>query len=182
MKPENPYAAPQTITGRVAPSELPLAEAVGRNLFPETSTRELERLAGWSISIETMSLLWGLLFSLTVLAFCSQLGTNPFPWGWSAAMLLSGLRMWGGTARAPIYWAYDLLLDAVFALAVVWAAFHLAKSDVIGLFLVGGVALLFMGLACVSVVAHFVARPLYGRFSQCDLVTEVGYRRRNRIE
>jgi len=182
MNPDNPYAAPQTITTRVAPSELPLAEAVGRNLFPETSTRELQRLANWSIPIEAMSMLWGVFFVFAVLAFSIQLGTNPFQWYWGAAMLLSGLRMWGGSARTPIFWVYDLLLDAAFALALIWASIQLAKFDLIALLLVGGVALVLIMLAISSPLAHLVARPLYGRFPQRELVDELSYRKQNRIE
>jgi hypothetical protein len=182
MNPDNPYAAPQTITTRVAPLELPLAEAVGRNHFPETSTRELQRLANWSIPIEAMSLLWGVFFAFAVLAFSIQLGTNPFQWYWGAAMLLAGLRMWGGMARSPIFWAYDLLLDAVFALVLFWASIRLAQFDMIALLLVGGVALVLIMLAISSPVAHLVARPLYGAFPQHELVAELGYRKLNRIE
>lgn len=182
MPDDNPYAAPQTLPSRVAPLELPLAEAVGRNQFPETSTRELQRLANWSIPIEAMSLLWWVFFAFAALAFSIQLGTNPFDWYWGAAMLLAGLRVWGGSARTPIFWAYDLLLDTLFAIALIWAAIQLAHVDLMALFLVGGVELVLIGLASVSAVAHLAARPLYGQFPQSELVAEVGCRKQNRIE
>ena len=182
MNPDNPYAAPQTLPSRVAPLELPLAEAVGRNQFPETSTRELQRLANWSIPIEAMSMLWGVIFAFALIALSIQLKVYPFQWFWSAAVLLSGLRIWGGSARTSIFWAHSLVLDALFALVLLWGVVRLAQFDIIALLLVGGVALVLIVLASLSVVAHFAARPLYRQYRQRELVAELGYRKENRIE
>lgn len=182
MNPDNPYAAPQTSLTRMEPAELPLAEATGRNLFPETSTRELTRLANWNVHIEAMSLVWGVFLCFAVLAFCLQFGNNPFQWIWGAALFLIGLRLWGGYARAKLAWSYNLLLDMLFCAALLWAIVRLAQFDTLALLLVGGVALVFLGLATASVLAHFAARPLYGQFPQRQLNHEVRYRVRNRID
>jgi hypothetical protein len=181
---DNPYAAPQTSLTRVEPAALPLAEgvALGRQLFPETSTRELTRLANWNVFIDSMSLLWGVFFCFAGLAFSVALKMDPLQWFWGAAVLLSGLRLWGGSRRTPIFWGYNLLLDAGFLLGMVWAIVRLAQIDQVALFLAGSVALVLLLLAGASVAGHLVAKPLYGRYPQRELNGEVRYRERNRIE
>ncbi len=184
MNPDNPYAAPQTSLTSVEPPALPLAESqgLGRQLFPETSTAQLTRLLNWNIYIESMSMLWGVLFCYALLAFSVQIKNDPFQWLWGAVLLLTGLRLWGGATRAWIAWGYNLLLDAGFALAMVWAIVALARIDPIALYLAGSVALVFLCLACASVLAHFFATPLYSGFPQRQLNEEVRYRKLNHIE
>ena len=181
MNTNNPYAAPQASLTRVESVAMSLDEGLGRKLFHETGTRELTRLANWNIFIEAMSLLWGVFFSFWVLAFAIQWGNNPFQWIWGAALVVSGLRLWGGSRRPWIAWGYDLLLDAGFALAMVWAILRLSQIDLIALLLAGSVALVLLCLAGGSVAAHFAAMPLYGRYPQRQLNAEVRYRKLNGI-
>lgn len=182
MPDHNPYAAPQASLTRVKPAALPLASATGRVWFPETSTVELTRLANWNVFIDSMGLLWGVFFCFAVLAFSVQWGNNPFPWIWGAALLLSGLRLRGGYTRAWIAWGYNLLLDAGFVLGMLGALVVLARIDLMALFLVGSVALVFLTIAGASVIAHFAAKPLYGSYPQRQLNNEVRYREQNRID
>ena len=182
MNPDNPYAAPQTSLSQLPElTGFPLAEARGRNLFPETSTHELNRLANWDLAIGFMDMIWGVFLCFAMLAFCIQLGNNPFHWIWGGAVLLIGLRLWGGYTRTKLAWGYNLLLDAMFCAALLWAIVRLAQFDTLALLLVGGVALVFLSLSTASVLAHFAARPLYGQFPHRQLNIEVRYRQRNQI-
>ncbi len=100
---------------------------MGRNLFPDTSTRELQRLGNWSIPIEAMSMLWGVFFVFAVLAFLCNLNESvSVVWGRGDAAF--GPARVGRLGAHPLFWACDLLLDAAFALALLWAALRLATS------------------------------------------------------
>jgi hypothetical protein len=180
MSNDNPYAAPQTSLSRVTSLNVP--EGTDRDHFPETSTVELTRLANWDLAIGFMDMLWAVLFIIELLLLASTLRMNPYQWIWGTALLLSGLRVWGGSTRAKIAWGYNLLLDAVLLVALPWAIYLLTGLDQLSLLLVGPVLLLIGVICALSVVAHFAAKPLYGSYPQRLLNEEVRYRRRNHIE
>jgi hypothetical protein len=182
MSPDNPYAAPQTIDHATPWAEaLPMAVGSERRLYPEISTARLQRLANWSVAIESMSMIWGVVVFFAALAFCMSLGMNRWAWFWGLLMLLAGLRVWGDYRRAPRYWAYNLLLDLLFLGVFVFALIGLARVELLALLVVGVPTLAFGLIAVASVLAHCRARSLYGQYTQRDLLSELRYRKQNRI-
>lgn len=182
MPDDNPYAAPQTIDRAVPWADaLPMALGSERRLYPDVSTTELSRLANWSMAIDGMSLVWGVVISFAGLAFVVNLWMYPLQWFWGLVLGLTAMRLWGDYRRTSGYWAYNLLLDLLFLGGFLFAILGLARVDLLALLIVGIPMLAFGLIAAMSVLAHLLAKPLYGQYTHRELIREVRYRKQNRI-
>jgi hypothetical protein len=188
MNSDNPYAAPQTVELR-ATGDLPVADAAGRNLFPELDTRQLGRLADYSHTMQLMTRLW--VIPLVISGF---LLTNyqklPAPVQGTLLLIvpLLGLRMVAGLVRGTWWRYYAALLDGLVVFGflggmVVGLVTSPGPSE-LALFVPLSIVMIFLGLIAVSsFFAHCCAPELFGpqRYHHHELMQEIDYRKQHGI-
>lgn len=184
MNSDNPYAAPQTIEFR-STGELPVADAVGRQLFPDLTTAQLSRLADYSHTMQLMTSLWVIL----LLSLCLMLpGFNSYQPNMkgflSISILLIVLRFVGGRARGRRWRYYTGFLDGVFfaSLLLGMTAGFITMPDLMSLmlFLPLCLAIIFLSIiAFTSCLAHCCAPELFGApdYPHHALMQEIDYRK-----
>jgi hypothetical protein len=194
MNPDNPYAAPQTLSAKDVPSDLPLATPAGRQRYPMIETNTLLELARMGNRIQTGKNLWYacliLLVALPVLA--ERLGTLEI---WLALAMMSilyplgCLRIYfsrgGRFRRRKFLIAADLCLMAslLFFTCYIALKFFL-EQPVRELLICACVAAVMTIICCVSIMTLLKSTRLFSseHFEVLELADEAGYRQRYGIQ